>query len=142
MPALEPDEARRRFAAAQVASLATITPDGFPHVVPITFALEGERIYSIVDAVKPKSSQSPARLRNIEANPRVSILVDEYRDEWSQLWWVRADGIARSVADGPGWEWAIGILRAKYRQYQAVGLEFGPAMIVDVERWIGWSART
>ncbi|HLA65295.1 MAG TPA: pyridoxamine 5'-phosphate oxidase family protein, partial [Candidatus Saccharimonadales bacterium] len=85
MPALEPNEARRRFAAAGVARMATITPGGRPHVVPITFALEGDRIYSIVDSVKPKSRLALARLRNIETNPQVSLLVDEYSDDWDRL---------------------------------------------------------
>ena len=137
---LEPDEARRRFAAAQVARLATVTPDGRPHIVPITFAAEGDRIYSIIDSVKPKSSLALARLHNVEANPRVSLLVDEYDDDWQRLWWVRADGKAWTVADGPNREQAIGVLQAKHPQYRDVGLQFGPAMIVDVERWIGWSA--
>jgi PPOX class probable F420-dependent enzyme len=141
MPALEPDEARRRFAAARVARLATITPDGHPHLVPITFAIEGDTIYSIVDAVKPKSSPSLARLRNIDLNQRVSLLVDEYSDDWERLWWVRADGTARSAPDGLDRERAIGLLQAKYSQYQARLPEFGPALLVDVEGWIGWSAR-
>jgi PPOX class probable F420-dependent enzyme len=140
MPALEPDEARRRFAAAQVARLATITPDGRPHLVPTTFAIEGDRIYSIVDDLKPKASLSLARLRNVEANPRISLLVDEYRDDWQRLWWVRADGTARIVREGADRARAIARLHAKYPQYQAVGLEFGAAIITDVEQWIGWSA--
>jgi len=142
MPALEPDEARRRFAAARVARLATIAPDGRPHLVPITFAVEGDRIYSIVDDVKPKSSQSLARLRNIVANPRVSLLADEYSDHWQRLWWVRADGTATIAPGGPERERAIGLLQSRYPPYRGAGLESGPALIVEVERWIGWSARS
>ncbi len=137
---LGPDEARRRFAAGRVARLATITPDGRPHIVPITFAVEGDRIYTIVDAVKPKASQALARLRNIKANTRVSVLADEYADDWEQLWWVRADGTAKIVAAGPDRDHAIGLLQAKYTQYQGVGQTFGTATIVDVQRWIGWAA--
>jgi PPOX class probable F420-dependent enzyme len=136
---MEPDEARRRFGAAQVARLATIKPDGRPHIVPITFAVEGDRIYSIVDAVKPKSSLSLVRRRNIEANPRVSVLADEYTDDWNQLWWVRADGRASVVADGPNRARAISLLRAKYPQYRASGVEFGAALVIDTDHWIGWS---
>jgi PPOX class probable F420-dependent enzyme len=139
---LEPNEARRRFAAARIARLATITPDGQPHIVPITFAVERDRIYAVVDTVKPKSSPALVRLRNIEANPRVSLLVDEYSDDWDQLWWVRADGIASVVAVGPDWERAITLLGATYPQYRGELLKFGPATIVDVERWTGWSAGT
>jgi PPOX class probable F420-dependent enzyme len=136
---LELDDARRRFAAAPVARLATVRPDGRPHLVPIVFALEGNRIYSIVDP-KPKASTSLARLRNIEANPQVSLLVDAYSDDWGRLWWVRADGRAMVVADGPDREWAITFLRAKYPQYLDADLKFGSATIVDVERWAGWAA--
>ena len=82
-----------RFAAAKVARLATVTPDGPPHLVPIVFAVAESTVYTAVDG-KPKTSQRLRRLANIEANPRVSILVDHYDDDWSQLWWVRADGIA------------------------------------------------
>jgi len=134
-------EARRRFEAARVARLATITPDGRPHLVPITFAVEGDRIYSIVDTVKAKSSLSLARLRNIGANPRVSVLVDEYRDDWEQLWWIRADGQAAVVSDGPDHQRATSLLRAKYPQYRSAGLDVGSAVVVDVEHWVGWSAR-
>jgi PPOX class probable F420-dependent enzyme len=140
MPALEPDEARRRFAAARVARLATITPDGRPHIVPITFAVEGDRIYSIVDRVKPKANLSLARLRNIEANPRVSLLVDEYDEDWERLWWVRADGTAHAAGGGAEQERAIGLLQARYTQYRPVGATFGAAIVVEVERWIGWAA--
>lgn len=137
---LELEEARRRFAAAQIARLATVTPDGRPHIVPIVFALEGNRIYSIVDT-KPKASTSLARLRNIEANPRVSLLVDAYSDDWERLWWVRADGSATVVADGPDRERAITLLRAKYPQYLDADLEFGLATIADVERLVGLDGR-
>jgi PPOX class probable F420-dependent enzyme len=141
MPALEPNEARRRFAAAPVARLATITPDGRPHIVPITFALEGDRVYSVVDTAKPKSRLTLVRLRNIDANSRVSLLVDEYGEDWERLWWVRADGTAHVAADGAEREHVIGLLQARYTQYRAVGATFGAAIVVEVNRWIGWSAR-
>lgn len=136
---LELEEARRRFAEAPVARLATVAPDGRPHLVPTVFALEGNRIYSIVDT-KPKDSTSLARLRNIEANPQVSLLVDEYSDDWERLWWVRADGRAMVLADGPDRERAISLLRAKYPQYLGADAKFGSATIVDVARWVGWTA--
>ena len=88
-------EARRRFAAARVARLATADLEGRPHLVPIVFALAGETLYSVVDA-KPKRTTELRRLRNVRSNPSVSLLVDHYDDaDWSALWWVRADGSAR-----------------------------------------------
>jgi PPOX class probable F420-dependent enzyme len=136
---LEPDEARRRFATARVARLATVTADGRPHIVPVTLAVEGDRIYSIVDTVKPKTSLSLMRLRNVEANPRVSMLVDEYDDDWDHLWWVRADGTAWITADGPDWDHARTVLASRYPRYRQA-TKFGPAIIVDVESWTGWAA--
>jgi PPOX class probable F420-dependent enzyme len=136
---LAPEEARRRFALAPVARLATVTPDGRPHLVPTTFALEGDTIYSIVDA-KPKDGVALARLRNIEANPLVSLLTDDYTDDWDRLWWVRADGRARVVEHGADRERAIELLRAKYPQYADPSLPFGAATVVAVERWVGWAA--
>ncbi len=125
-----------RFAVAPVARLATVTPDGRPHVVPIVFALDGEVVYTAVDG-KPKSSARLQRLTNIEANPRVSILVDRYADDWSQLWWVRADGVATVVSDGPECARGLTLLRSKYPQYEQVSLE-GPVIAVAVEKWASW----
>jgi PPOX class probable F420-dependent enzyme len=140
MPHLPVHEIRTRFAMAQVARLATVMPDGRPHIVPITFAMEGDRIVSLVDVVKPKASLSLVRVGNIEANPHVALLVDEYHDDWELLWWVRADGTARVETDGPRRERAIGLVQARYPQYRVDGLVFGPAVIIEVERWAGWAA--
>ena len=135
---MTPDEARSRFALVRVARLATVGGDGAPHVVPVTFAIDGDRIVIAVDA-KPKRGVPLRRLANIRANPRVSLLVDEYDDDWSKLWWVRADGEARIVEEDPGLGSALALLRARYPQYGTVAL-IGPALVIDVERWVGWSA--
>jgi len=131
-------EARRRFAAARVARLATVRTDGCPHLVPIVFALDGDLIYSIVDA-KPKRSLQLVRLANIRREPRVSLLVDAYDDAWEHLWWVRADGRASVVASGPGHATTIRLLQAKYSQYRDSAAPFGAAIITRVERWRSWS---
>jgi PPOX class probable F420-dependent enzyme len=124
------------FAAATVARLATVTPDGPPHLVPIVFAAAEACVYTAVDG-KPKTTQRLRRLANIEANPRVSILVDHYDDDWSQLWWVRADGIATIHHNGPVCERGHELLRAKYPQYEHVPLD-GPVIAVDVDQWSSW----
>jgi len=129
------DWSREQFRAARVARLATADERGRPHVVPIVFAVDGARIYSAVDA-KPKTSMALRRLANIAANPRVSLLVDRYDDDWTQLWWARADGIARVLVDGAG---AIGLLAERYPQYRTEPPP-GPLIAIDVERWSGWSA--
>ena len=135
---MTPDEARARFAAEPVARLATVDASGAPHIVPITFAVEGGRILSAVDG-KPKRSRRLRRLENIAANPLVSLLVDHYHDDWKRLWWVRADGTARIVEGGPELEQGLELLRRRYAEYRQVEL-IGPVIVVVVERWTGWEA--
>jgi PPOX class probable F420-dependent enzyme len=131
--------ARERFAAARVARLATADAAGRPHLVPIVFAVAGDVIYSAVDA-KPKRSTALRRLANIAANPRVSVLVDHYDDDWAALWWVRADGTARVLdAGSPEGAEAVALLVARYMPYRGQPPP-GPVIAVDVERWSGWRA--
>jgi PPOX class probable F420-dependent enzyme len=126
------DEMRLRLAAARVARLATVTPEGAPHVVPCCFALEGDTIFSAVDG-KPKSTLQLKRLANIRANPSVALVVDYYDDDWSQLWWVRIDGRARVTESSH----AIEYLQAKYQQYVATPPP-GPVIEIAIERWRAW----
>lgn len=129
--------ARTRFADAAVARLATAAPDGVPHLVPIVFALLDDTVYTAVDG-KPKSTQRLRRLANIERNPRVSMLVDHYDDDWARLWWVRADGVASIHADDSAARAGHAALRTKYSQYQSVSLD-GPVIAIEVQRWSSWS---
>jgi PPOX class probable F420-dependent enzyme len=133
------EEARRRFAAAPVARLATVDADGRPHLVPMVFAVAGETLYSAVDA-KPKRTTALRRLANVAANPRVAVLVDDYNDDWTTLWWVRADGTGR-VLDAGEPEGRLGVdqLVGRYWQYREQR-PIGPVLAIDVERWSGWSA--
>jgi PPOX class probable F420-dependent enzyme len=133
-------EARRRFAAAQVARLGTVGLDARPHIVPVVFAVEGDRIYSGIDE-KPKRDGRLKRLRNISENPAVSMLVDHYEDDWEKLWWVRADGDGRIVEDDEEIRHARELLLAKYPQYRELELDIGGAIAVDVARWSFWSYR-
>ena len=135
---MTPDEARSRFAAARVACLATVGPGSAPYLVPVTFAVDGDRIVSAVDA-KPKRGSALRRVVNIEANDRVALLVDHYDEDWRSLWWVRADGRGRVLTGGAEMERAFELLRERYPQYASVEI-IGPAIVVTVERWTGWSA--
>jgi PPOX class probable F420-dependent enzyme len=138
---VSPEEARARFVLARVARLATVAADGRPHLVPIVFAV-AERaghdvIYSVVDA-KRKRTTALRRLANVAENPAVSLLVDHYEEDWSALWWARADGVGRVLGedDAAESELAIALLAGRYRQQQAVGA----VLAVDVRHWRGWSA--
>lgn len=126
-----------KVAAARVARLATVAADGRPHLVPIVHALVGERIYSIVDH-KPKRSTDLQRLQNIRTDGRVTLLVDHYEDDWSQLWWVRVDGSAEILASGGDRSHAIEALSAKYPQYRTLR-PTGPVIAIDIDRISGWS---
>ncbi|MFZ1994167.1 MAG: TIGR03668 family PPOX class F420-dependent oxidoreductase, partial [Solirubrobacteraceae bacterium] len=132
-------EARERFAAARVARLATADATGRPHLVAVVFVVDGDVVYSVVDA-KPKRTTALRRLANVAENPRVALLVDHYDDsDWDALWWVRAEGVAR-VLDLPlnvEAQRAVELLRERYPQQRALG----PVLAVDVQRWSGWSAR-
>ena len=137
---MEPNLARERLEGARRAVLATAGRDG-PHLVPICFALAGEVLYSAVDR-KPKAGRPSGRplrrLENVSHDPRVSVLADHYEEQWSRLWWVRADGLARILESGPEREVALRYLAAKYPQY-AESPPAGPVVAIDVERWSSWS---
>ena len=136
---VDADEARGRFAAARVARLGTVGPDGAPHLVPVVFAVVGDVVWSAVDD-KPKSTRALRRLANIAAHPRVTLLVDHYEDDWTRLWWVRADGTARVLdAADPSTHPGRDALVARYGQY-AEHPPTGPFVAVVVDAWRGWSA--
>ena len=145
MAVMSEAEAREEFATARVARLATVAgPEGRPHLVPVTFAIDDGSVYFAVD-VKPKSSQRLKRLRNIEANPHVCLLVDEYAEDWEQLWWARADGVAQAVDSDVLHQHVSDLLRLKYPQYAGIGSDasssFGPVVRIGVTRWSGWRWR-
>jgi PPOX class probable F420-dependent enzyme len=138
MSAMDDREMSHRIKTATVARLATIGPEGRPQMVPITFAPADGSLYFAVDQ-KPKRTRHLQRLRNIAANPYVSVLVDHYEDDWSALWWVRVDGTARIVDAGPEFEGAMSLLTARYEQYRS-NRPAGPVVVIKVERMTGWSA--
>lgn len=136
---LDPAEAQVRFAASPVLRLATAGNDARPHLVPCTFAVDSDGRVAIGIDNKPKSSPADLRrLRNISDNPLVSLLVDHYADDWTQLWWVRADGVASVEWSGQEYASHWDQLRAKYPQYEAQVLN-GPVIAVTINSWSGWA---
>jgi PPOX class probable F420-dependent enzyme len=139
---MERVEAIRRLQAARVGRLATVRPDGSPHVVPFVFAIVeagGElTVYWAVDA-KPKTTQSIQRLTNLEANPAVEFVVDGYEEDWTKLWWVRAAGRARIVASDEERGAALVVLAEKYPPYRTTP-PAGPVVAIEVDRVTGWSS--
>ena len=129
-------EARARVSAARVARLATVSAEGVPHLVPVTFAVLGPRIVFVVDD-KPKSTMQLRRLDNISACPLVCLLVDVYDDDWSRLWVRHAlDGTAAVLETDAE---AVDALAARYPAYVR-SRPRGPVVSIDVTNWAGWAA--
>jgi PPOX class probable F420-dependent enzyme len=135
---LDPAEARARFTPARVLHLATADRACVPHLVPCTFVIDDAgRIVIGIDN-KPKTTQNLRRLRNIQQNPRVSLLADDYDEDWNRLWWARADGTADIEHDGAGHDTHWRQLCSKYPQYNGQVLD-GPVITVTVDQWSGWA---
>ena len=135
-----PAWARDLLRDGRVARLGTADRLGQPLVVPVCYAWDGERAYSAVDA-KPKRTRALRRLRNVEENPRASLLVDEWDEDWTRLRWVLVEGRADVLAAGPERAHAIDLLLAKYAQYRAMGLdrEPGPVLRLAADRILHWT---
>jgi PPOX class probable F420-dependent enzyme len=134
----DPRLLRKKVAGSRVAHLATTDPDGRPHLVPIVFALEGDTLYTAVDA-KPKRSRRLRRIENARERPQVTVLVDRYAEDWSRLWWIRLRGRARVLDGGDEAERALALLVDKYEQYSEAP-PTTPVLAIDVGEWRGWSA--
>ena len=130
---------RRRVAQARVGRLATIAAGGQPHLVPVCFATTGDQLVTAVDN-KPKTTTLLKRFDNVRANPAVSLLVDHFEDDWSLLWWVRVDGQARVVEESAELDTMLAPLLEKYRSHYGLRPPKGPAIVVDLLRWVGRSA--
>lgn len=127
--------------SARVAHLATADASGQPHVIPICFVFDGKLFYSPIDE-KPKQT-TPAklkRLRNISENPRVSLIIDRYDEDWTKLAYALIFGQARILRGGSNHHKAVLRLRRKYAQYRAMKLGRLPMIVIRPTRFIGWGA--
>lgn len=124
--------------AARVGRLATVRPDGRPHVVPVMFATAAPDVLVTAVDHKPKRSTDLQRLRNIEAHPEVSLLVDHEDEDWTALWWLRVDATARVVRDDPERSTLVGPLVRKYAAY-AGNPPRGPVVAMAVHTVASWN---
>jgi PPOX class probable F420-dependent enzyme len=145
---LEPTS-RALLEAARVAHLATADQYARPHAVPIVFVLRGDRLYFPLDR-KPKREDDwhmLRRVRNIETNGRVAIVVDRYDEDWTKLAWVLLEGVATIVEQGDERDAAAALLAEKYPQYRPTAASAAPPLAgrpvvrVDIERTVRWDAR-
>ena len=141
MPKAVTQAGLRRVNRFRVAHLATADAAGKPLVVPVCFACGKGSIYSVVDE-KPKRVPAARlrRLRNIEANPQVALLVDHYEEDWSRLSYILAEGTAELLPAGKEQRAAIGLLRRKYAQYRRMKLANKPVIKISPRRLISWKA--
>ena len=130
--------ARRRALAADHGVLCTLRPDGRVDAVPACFALDGDLLAIPIDRLKPKADGPLQRTRNLEAHVQATFLCERWdAADWSRLWWVRLR-LRRIDADEPAITRLEGLLRSRYRQYQAAA--FDRLLVFRVEEVSGWSA--
>lgn len=127
----------------RVARLGTTDAGGQPLVVPVCYAFDGEYCYSALDA-KPKRVPADRlkRVRNIQENPRVCLVVDHYEEDWSRLRYVILQGRAELLTSGPELSRAVNLLLDKYPQYRAMRLDQNSTLVIKIapERVIQWSS--
>jgi PPOX class probable F420-dependent enzyme len=126
---------------ARVGHLATAGESGSPHVVPVCFAFDGMAIYSVLDQ-KPKRAALTRlrRVRNIQANPQVSLVVDHYEEDWGRLWYILVTGEAGLLLGGVQQEAAIALLRHKYPQYREMDIDQNPVIKITPTKIVSWNA--
>ena len=137
-------EARRFLEAHRVGHLATAGADGAPHVVPVCYALDDHALYFVADA-KPKrgAARDLLRLRNLRANPRAAVVVDDWTEDWTRLAFVLVRGPAHEVAEPRAHAEALRLLRARYPQYAAMPLDDPsdhPVVGIEPARVVIWRA--
>ena len=132
----------RFLRSARTGHLATADATGQPHVIPVCYVFDGESVYSVLDA-KPKTTplSQLRRVRNILANPRVSLVVDHYEEDWTSLQYVMVTGDAGLLESGEEWGRAIVMLREKYPQYQQMDLAQSPVIKIVPARFVPWSSQ-
>ena len=136
--------ARELLAASRVAHLATSDQYARPHVIPVVFAWREPVLYTPLDR-KPKRDDdwhALRRVRNIETNGRVALVVDRYDEDWTQLAWVLIEGIATILESGDERDAAAALLREKYAQYETLPLDGRAIVRVEIERASEWSSET
>jgi PPOX class probable F420-dependent enzyme len=134
------DEARARLAAHDHGILCTVHAERGVDAVPVAYAVDDDGFVGVpVDLVKPKASLRLQRERNLEADPRATLLVEHWdRGDWSNLWWVRAELRWQGDAD-TGREPALAALLAwRYPQYR--DQPFASVLVLRIVGVTGWAA--
>ena len=140
-PVKPSEEVQTFIQTCRVARMATVDASGHPHVVPICYVYDGSRLYSAVDE-KPKRFAPNAlrRLVNIRNNARISLIVDEYDEDWNRLRFVIIHGTAEIALAGSEHAHALDLLRKKYPQYRTMVLteRRNPVIAITPTRIVSW----
>lgn len=140
----ELDQTTREFIREhRVGRFATSGADQQPLVVPICYVFDGENIYSPLDE-KPKTVEGGAlkRVRNIRANSRVALLIDDYSEDWSKLVYILIKGTAKIISpteDASEHARVVELLREKYPQYRAMQIQERPIIKIEPASFKRWS---
>ncbi len=137
LSAVEP-WARDLLRDARVARLGLLDPGDRPRVLPVTYAIAGDRLWSAIDRKPKRSGREPARLRYLRRNPRVALTADRYDDDWSRLAWVQVLGSA-SIHEIAQAQEGLAALAAKYEPYRHEAPP-GPLIAITAERVLSWRA--
>jgi PPOX class probable F420-dependent enzyme len=123
--------------------MATVDASGQPHAIPIVYVYDGGRLYTPIDK-KPKrvgDLYQLQRIRDIRAEPRVAVIIDEYSDDWEKLAWVQIRGRAGILETGRIYQTAVSLLVDKYPQYREMTLDGRPLIAITLERVVSWRAK-
>ena len=125
--------------SARVGHLATAGEDARPHVIPVCYSTDGRYIYSVLDQ-KPKRTALTKlrRVKNILANPKATLLVDHYEEDWVNLWYIMVSGQADLVTEGQEQINAVALLQDKYQQYREMDIALNPVIKITPENIVSW----
>ena len=141
MIAIPNDQEREILLSERVARMATADGSGRPHVVPVCFAYDGHNIFTPLDK-KPKSVPAGElrRVKNILSNPRVSLVVDGYYEDWKRLYYVLIYGLASVIESGEEYGNSLLILSQKYPQYKKMRIEGAGLPVIKIvpESIVSW----
>ena len=133
------DEARGFLDNHRVARFATAEPSGQPHVVPICYAVSDNSMYFTIDEKPKQLTDKPLkRIRNLQTNPHVALVVDRYEEDWAQLGWVMIQGEAALLGDGEEHKQAQQLLKVRYPQLYRMQISDLPVIAVRITRVISW----
>ena len=139
---LAADEALARLAAHDHGILCTVHAERGVDAVPVAYVVDEDGDVGVpVDQVKPKASSRLQRERNLEADPRATLLVEHWdRDDWSRLWWVRAELRWQGDADGGRAAALAARLAGRFPQYR--DQPFDRVLVLRIVGMAGWAGST